>query len=91
MEIFVGNLPSEVDKQQLKAIFESYGHVMDSRVITDKFSGISRGFGFVEMPNKEEALLAINSLSRFDLKGSKLYVSQAVTRSHMPKDHLEKS
>ena len=89
MEIYVANLPSEINTSQLKALFETYGKVINSRVITDKFSGLSRGFGFVSMPNREEALLAIKSLSGFELQRNKLIVSQAETQSHMPKDHLE--
>jgi len=59
MNIYVGSLPFDLDEEELKEIFEEYGEVSTVKVITDKFTGKSRGFGFVEMPDVETAKKAI--------------------------------
>ncbi|HBS47583.1 TPA: RNA-binding protein [Candidatus Dependentiae bacterium] len=77
MNIFVGNLSRRVSENELRAAFEPFGEVASAVVIKDKFSGQSRGFGFVEMPNASEAQNAINSLNGTDLLGRTLNVNEA--------------
>ena len=89
MEIFIRNLPSTVSTSQLTALFQQYGQVASARVITDKFSGLSRGFGFVNMPKREEALSAIKTISGQDFQGNKLDVSEARTQSRMRRSKRE--
>jgi len=63
MNIYVGNLSYEVTGEDLRLAFEAYGQVSSANVVKDKFSGQSRGFGFVEMPEKAEAQTAIQNLN----------------------------
>jgi len=84
VNIYVGNLSSEVTEGDLQNAFEAFGTVTSAKIITDKFSGISRGFGFVEMPTKAEAHAAINDLNGLngkELKGQMLKVNEARPRS----------
>ncbi len=81
MNIYVGNLSYEVSEEDLRAAFEAFGQVDTVNVIKDRFSGMSKGFGFVEMPNKAEAEAAIAGLNEKDLKGRKLNVNEARQRS----------
>jgi RNA recognition motif-containing protein len=85
MNIYVGNLSYEVSEDDLREAFEAYGEVSSSSVITDKFTGRSRGFGFVEMPKEEEARAAIEALNGFDLKGRTLNVNEARPRTDRPR------
>lgn len=80
MNIYVGNLSSEVTEEDLQKAFEVFGTVTSAKIITDKFSGISRGFGFVEMQTKAEAQAAINDLNGKELKGQTLKVNEARPR-----------
>jgi len=80
MNIYVGNLSHEVTDEDLRQEFETFGQVESARVIKDKFSGESRGFGFVEMPSKEEATAAISGLEERELKGKKINVNEARPR-----------
>ena len=77
MNIYVGNLAYEVNDDDLREAFGAYGEVTSAKVITDKFSGRSRGFGFVEMPGKAEAQKALTELNTFEFKGKKLIVNEA--------------
>ena len=77
MNIYVGNLESKVTDEELRQAFEAFGQVAEARVIMDKFSGESRGFGFVEMASKEEAEKAIEEMNGKDLKGRALNVNEA--------------
>jgi RNA recognition motif-containing protein len=77
MNIYVGNLSNEVTDEDLRQAFEEFGQVESANVIKDKFSGESRGFGFVEMPSKEEAAAAISGLEERELKGKKINVNEA--------------
>jgi len=77
MDIYVGNLPYQADDQKLQELFSAHGTVTSARVIVDKFSGESKGFGFVEMPDKTEALAAIKALNEQDLMGRKLRVNES--------------
>ncbi len=77
MNIFVGNLAREVTEDDLRDAFGAYGKVDKVTILKDKFSGEPRGFGFVEMPGKDEAQAAINGMNRKDLKGRDLTVNEA--------------
>ena len=81
MNIYVGNLSFEVTEEDLKRAFEDFGQVVSVGIIRDRYSGESRGFGFVEMPAQAEAQSAINGLSGKELKGRTLNVSEARPRS----------
>ena len=81
MNIYVGNLSHEVTEEDLREAFEAFGQVATVTVIKDKFSGESRGFGFVEMPTKDEAQSAMDKLNGSELKGRTLNVSEARPRS----------
>ena len=81
MNIYVGNLPYSVDEHQLRSWFEEYGAVERATVITDRFTGRSRGFGFVEMPNEEEARRAIEALNGSEFEGRTLVVNPARQRT----------
>ena len=81
MNIYVGNLSYEVTEEDLKEAFEALGQVESVRIIKDKYSGQSKGFGFVEMPAKAEAESAINDLNGKELKGRTLKVNEARPRS----------
>jgi RNA recognition motif-containing protein len=77
MNIYVGNLSNDVTDATIKEAFESFGEVTSARVIKDKYSGQSRGFGFVEMPTEAQAQTAIRSLNGKDLLGKSINVSEA--------------
>lgn len=80
MNIYVGNLPREVSEGDLRTAFEAFGKVDSVRLITDRFSGEPRGFGFVEMPANAEAQSAISGLNGKELKGRMLTVNEARPR-----------
>jgi RNA recognition motif-containing protein len=81
MNIYVGNLSFDVTEEELRQAFEAYGQVESATIVKDKFSGQSRGFGFVEMPTKAEAMSAISGLNGKDLNGRTLNVNEARPRS----------
>ncbi len=81
MNIYVGNLPNSVNEGDLREVFQAFGEVSTAAVIKDKFSGESRGFGFVEMPNKDEAEKAISLTNGKDLKGRTAKVNEAKPRT----------
>jgi len=81
MNIYVGNLARDVTDSDLKQAFEAFGQVASASIITDRFSGESRGFGFVEMPGKAEGQAAIDGLNGKDLKGRTLNVNEARPRN----------
>lgn len=80
MNIYVGNLPREATEADLREAFQAFGQVTAVTIIKDKFSGESRGFGFVEMPSKAEAQSAIAGLNGKELKGRILAVNEARPR-----------
>lgn len=80
MNIFVGNLSYEATDEDLREAFSAYGDVSSASVIMDKFTGRSRGFGFVEMPGDEEARAAIGELNGQALKGRPMTVNEARPR-----------
>ena len=77
MNIYVGNISRESSEQDIRLAFEEYGEVTSVNLIKDKFTGQSRGFGFVEMPNKEQADAAIKALDGQRLNGRALNVAEA--------------
>ena len=77
MNIYVGNLSYDVTEEDLKKTFETFGEVDSAKVIKDKYSGKSKGFGFVMMPDKAAAESAIQGLNGKDLKGRNLNVNEA--------------
>ena len=81
MNIYVGNLAFGVTDDELQQLFAAYGDVTSANVIKDRFSGESRGFGFVEMPSKDDALAAINALNGTDFKGRSITVNEAKPKS----------
>ncbi len=85
MNIYVGNLSRDVVESDLKEAFQAFGEVTTASIIKDKFTSESRGFGFVEMPNKEEAEKAIAGLNGKDLKGRNLTVNEARPRTDRPR------
>ena len=81
MNIYVGNLHYSVTEDDLKDVFSEFGEVSSVNIIKDKFSGQSKGFGFVEVPNNSEADKAIKALNGSELKGRSIKVNQAKPRS----------
>ena len=80
MNIYVGNLSYEATEADLRQAFEAFGEVTSAKIITDKFSGKPRGFGFVEMSADAEAKQAIAELDGKDLKGRSIIVNEARPR-----------
>ena len=80
MNIYVGNLSYKVDENDLEGIFAEYGEVSSAKVITDKFSGRSKGFGFVVMDNDQEANKAITELNGAMLENRDMVVNEARPR-----------
>ncbi|MGK7396640.1 MAG: RNA recognition motif domain-containing protein [Candidatus Cyclobacteriaceae bacterium M3_2C_046] len=81
MNIFVANLNYKIQKDYLQSIFEEYGVVDSAKVIMDRETGRSKGFGFVEMPNDDEALAAIEELDGTELEGKEIVVKKANPKS----------
>jgi RNA recognition motif-containing protein len=84
MNIYVGNLPYSVTDADLRETFSRYGSVDQVNLIADRFSGESKGFGFVEMANNSEADAAIKGLNGSDLKGRNITVNQAKPKTERP-------
>ena len=84
MNIYVGNLSYGVTEDELREAFGAYGEISSVSLISDKFSGQSKGFGFVEMPNNSEADAAIKALNETPLKGRNMRVNQAKPRTDRP-------
>jgi RNA recognition motif-containing protein len=80
MNIYVGNLSPQTTEDDLRKAFEVCGQVESANIIKDKFSGESRGFGFVQMPSKQEAQKAIEQLNQTDLMGRTINVNEARPR-----------
>ncbi|MBN1521178.1 MAG: RNA-binding protein [Candidatus Aureabacteria bacterium] len=81
MNIYTGNLSYEVTEEDLKQAFEAFGDVESVKIIKDKYTDRSKGFGFVEMPNDENAQSAIDGLNDTEIKGRKLLVNKARPRT----------
>ncbi len=80
MNLYVGNLAREVSEDDLKQAFEAFGQVESVNIIKDRISGESRGFGFVEMPSKDEAAKAMEEAQGLDIKGRSIRVAEANSR-----------
>ena len=84
MNIYVGNLSFKTNEGGLRTAFEAFGTVSAIRIVTDKFTGRSKGFAFVEMPNAEEAQKAIAGMDQKDMDGRPLRVNEAKPREDGP-------
>jgi RNA recognition motif-containing protein len=84
MNIYVGNLPYSVTDDDLRTAFAEFGEVASAKIIMDRYSGRSKGFGFVEMNNDSEAEEAIKSLDNSEMQGRNLRVNQAKPREDRP-------
>lgn len=78
--LFVGSLPFSVTEDTLNQLFAQYGQVQSANIIKDKYSGQSRGFGFVEMSTDEEAKKAIEKLNGYNLEGRNIVVKEALPK-----------
>lgn len=81
MNIYVGNLSYQVTEDELKTAFQAYGDVESARIITDRDTGRSKGFGFVEMPERTQAMAAIEALNGTEFKGRTVTVNEARPKS----------
>jgi len=86
LRIFVGNIPYTTTGDDLSELFGEFGEVNDARVITDRGTGRSKGFGFVDMPNDSDANEAMKSLNGSDFSGRPLTVNEARPRNDGPRD-----
>lgn len=82
MNIYVGNLDFKVNDEDLREVFEDYGNVSDTKIITDKFSGKSKGFGFVVMENDADAKKAISELAGATYENRSMVVNEARERTN---------
>ena len=80
MNIYVGSLHFKMSEAELKEVFEEYGEVTSAKIIIDKYSGKSKGFGFVEMPNDAEAKKAIEELNGAEVSGRNIIVNESIER-----------
>ncbi len=85
MNIFVGSLPFSLEENELKVFFEEYGEVTSVKIITDKFSGRSKGFGFIEMPDDEQAKKAIEELNGAEINGRAIVVNKSEEKKDGPR------
>ena len=85
MNIYVGNLPYAVDRDGLKELFAPFGEVLSARIVIDRDTNRSKGFGFVEMPNDEQARQAIEAMNGQDVDGRNVVVNEARPREERPR------
>lgn len=91
MNIYVGNLPFNMGGEDLKEIFEEYGEVVSAKIVTDKFTGRSKGFGFVEMSIDAEAKKAIEELNNAEISGRNIKVNESLPRENNPRPDNRRS
>ena len=91
MNIYVGNLSYSATEDDLREAFESFGQVDSVKIITDKYSGRSKGFGFIEMPEEESAKAAIEKMNGEDVKGRALRVNEARPREERDRGFRQQS
>lgn len=91
MNIYVGNLSYDASEDDLRQAFEEFGEVVSVAVIQDRYTGRSRGFGFVEMAVDEEGTAAISGMNGKDLKGRTLKVNEARPRQERSKGNGQRS
>ena len=84
--LYVGGLPYEVNDDRLREVFLAHGNVESASVITDRYSGESRGFGFVEMGTEEEAAAAVAALNDTEMDGRRITVAEARERQDRGRD-----
>ena len=87
MNIYVSNLSFKVDDEDLRQVFEEYGEVSSAKVIRDRETGRSRGFGFVEMPDQEASLKAIEELNQAEYDGKVINVTEARPQEERPRNN----
>ncbi len=85
MDIFVGSLPFKIKEQEVREMFEKFGEVSSVKIIIDKITRQNKGFGFVEMPNNEEANKAISELDGMEIMGRTIIVSRSEDKKEAPK------
>jgi RNA recognition motif-containing protein len=85
MNLYIGNISYRTRQNDLAQLFSNYGQVSSATIITDKVTGRSKGFGFVDMPNDNEALAAIEAVNGMDFNGRNLTVNQAKPREERPR------
>ncbi|XPV74733.1 MAG: RNA recognition motif domain-containing protein [Desulfovibrio sp.] len=90
MNIYVGNIAYRTSEMDLKNAFEAFGEVESARIITDRDTGRSKGFGFVEMADREAALEAIEALNGQDVDGRPLTVNEARPRQPRPRGNFNR-
>lgn len=83
MTIYVGNIPYALREPEIAEVFSKYGKIVSIKIITDKFSGRSKGYGFVEMENDEQEEQAIKECNKYEISGRSLVVMKA----HLKKGH----
>ena len=86
MNIYVGSLHFKMNEAELKELFEEYGEVASAKIIFDKYSGKSKGFGFVEMPNEAEAKKAIEELNGAEVQGRNIIVNESIESGERRRD-----
>ena len=86
MNIYIGNLSYDLSEEELRQAFEPYGEISSVKLVTDRYTGQSKGFGFIEMANNEEAQAAIDGLNGKELMGRNIKVSEARPRSEGRRD-----
>ncbi len=86
MNIYVGSLHFKMNEAELRELFEEFGEVASAKIIFDKYSGKSKGFGFVEMPNEAEAKKAIEELNGAEVQGRKIIVNESIERADRRRD-----
>ena len=81
MNIYVGSINFKMTESELRELFEEYGEVTSAKIIFDKYSGKSKGFGFVEMPDETQAKKAIEVLNGSEVQGRKIIVNESIERT----------
>ena len=84
MRIYVGNLSRDVTEDDLRELFQPFGRLEEVTIVKDRYNNVSKGFGFIEMPEKAEAEAAIAALHRKELKGQSMDVNEARPRTDRP-------
>ncbi|MBM4162462.1 MAG: RNA-binding protein [Ignavibacteria bacterium] len=84
MKLYVGNLSRDVTEDDLRELFQAFGRIDSVAIIKDRFNNVSKGFGFVEMPDRTEAVAAIAGLHRKEFKGRSMDVNEARPRPERP-------
>lgn len=80
MNIYIGNLPYSISEDELRDLFAAHGEVTSANIIMDRDSGRSKGFGFIEMPDKTQGETAINAINQTDVQGRSVRVNEARPR-----------